>query len=254
MDKQVKRFIETHKDLINKEDWKTFYENACKEFEQGSPHRVIHIGQITDLLFKADIDPLEKLTTVPPYYLAGQKLDNNTFIVPSWCIEIGRGAFDATNLESINLPNEVEVLGDGAFNSCMSLQSITLPSNMIKLGNRCFNRCISLTSIIIPDKVKVLGEGCFSGCKDLANVTLGNGVTTIRAYAFNYMDSLQTITIPSSVQVIEVDAFYHNKALKELIYKGTVEQWNTITQLRNVCRDTPCTIKCLDGELHPFNP
>ena len=50
---------------------------------------------------------------------------------------------------------------DGAFSGCMSLPSIELPKQLEYIGNYAFDNCHSLSKIVIPSKVTYIGEMAF---------------------------------------------------------------------------------------------
>lgn len=74
MTKAIKEFLEKYVPLIKEEDWGTLY------FKADSELRNIQIGELTQILLNANIDPLEKLTTVPPHYLDRSSIE--TFCIP----------------------------------------------------------------------------------------------------------------------------------------------------------------------------
>ena len=53
---------------------------------------------------------------------------------------------------------------DGAFSGCMSLPSIELPKQLEYIGNYAFDNCHSLSKIVIPSKVTYIGEMAFAYC------------------------------------------------------------------------------------------
>lgn len=53
---------------------------------------------------------------------------------------------------------------DGAFSGCMSLPSIELPKELEYIGNYAFDNCHSLSKIVIPSKVTYIGEMAFAFC------------------------------------------------------------------------------------------
>ena len=72
------------------------------------------------------------------------------------------------------------------------------------------------------------------GCSEEASGTLtipstldGLPVTQISDYTFMYCTNLTSITIPKSVVKISSEAFT-DSGLKEIIYEGTIEDWERI--------------------------
>ena len=66
------------------------------------------------------------------------------------------------DITSINIPNSVESIGNGAFSWHKSLTSINIPDSVESIERGAFDSCTSLKSINIPDSVKSIGEDAFS--------------------------------------------------------------------------------------------
>ena len=93
---------------------------------------------------------------------------------------IGDYAFSGCEkLTSITIPSSVQTIGSYAFNSCISLESITIPENVTSIGNSAFTNCYKFTSIAIPSNVTSIGNSAFSGCIGLNSIEISNGVKTI---------------------------------------------------------------------------
>ena len=159
---------------------------------------------------------------------------------------------ECTKLTSITIPDSVNSIGSSAFSGCNSLEELTLPSlfdqeisyyfnssvpsslkkvtiNSGDIPGYAFSNCSSLTSITIGNNVTSIGDSAFRGCSSLASITIPDSVTSIGDYAFSHCSSLTSITIPGSVTSIDNFAFYDCSSLTSVFYKGTAEQWNTIS-------------------------
>lgn len=97
----------------------------------------------------------------------GAQGDIVTATIPDGVTEIARrgfaGCYDLTSVDT----NDVQVIGDGAFESCQSLTSITLHNGLLSIGEMAF-RELPLTAITIPDSVQEIGFFAFDGCQFLA--------------------------------------------------------------------------------------
>jgi hypothetical protein len=117
-------------------------------------------------------------------------------------------AFSSSSLQSILIPNNVEILGLECFSYCGSLSSITFESNshLTRIESKTFYDS-SLQSILIPNNVEILGSKCFSNCFSLLSITFESNsrLTRIESEAF-YRSSLQSILIPSTILFIASDA------------------------------------------------
>ena len=70
------------------------------------------------------------------------------------------------------------------YQNCTSLTSVIIPENVELIGNGAFSRS-GLTSINIPNSVKEIGAHAFLRCPNLTRVNIGNGVTSILTQAFH---------------------------------------------------------------------
>lgn len=90
----------------------------------------------------------------------------------------------------------------------------------------------------------------------IRSVIIENGITSIGEYTFPYM-TLNNIHLPDSIEYIAANAFINcNNSSSDsitIIYKGSIEQWNSIKKEENWCdehsKSSIKTIKCSDGEI-----
>ena len=86
---------------------------------------------------------------------------------------IGGGAFWlCSGLNSINIPNKVQKIGQHMFSGCSSLKNITIPDSVTSIEYAAFENCTGLTSIVIPKSVVKIGERVFSGCNNLVEMAV----------------------------------------------------------------------------------
>lgn len=78
-----------------------------------------------------------------------ESLENVT--VSSALISIGEGAFAASGLLEIELPDSLREIGVGAFACCNDLSEIILPGNVTSIGACAFMGCGNLTGFTVQD-------------------------------------------------------------------------------------------------------
>ena len=197
--------------------------SGCKEL-----NNVNYIGEIDKW---AEIDFYDSGSN--PLYYAKKLYINDKLVTEvnlTSVTKISSYAFEyCRSLTSINIPDGVTSIGNGAFWGC-SLTSIKIPDGVTSIGNSAFRDCSSLTSISIPDGVTSIEEYAFYGCKSLTSIKIPDGVTSIGEYAFEWCTSLTDVTIGNGVTSIEEYAFGYCANLKTINYKGDKEQWDSISK------------------------
>ena len=166
----------------------------------------------------------------------------------SQLVTIPDSSFSYTNLQSIELPDSVNI-GRTAFQDCEALKTVIIGENAT-IGESAFSGCISLESITMGDNV-TLATSCFSGADKITQVIIPDGTTSIPGYAFTSCDLLTTVTIPASVTDIYYRAF-RSCPISTINYLGTKEQWNAINKIDGWDeRVGDYTVVCTDGNIIP---
>lgn len=123
----------------------------------------------------------------------------------------------------------VTEIGDYAFYNCTSLTEIVIPDSVTSIGSKAFFQCASLTEIVIPKSVTTIGSSAFSYCTSLEEIVILEGVESVGEGAFQYCTSLKKIVIPEGVKEIGNFAFHKCDELTTVYYRGSKEQWDSIT-------------------------
>ena len=76
----------------------------------------------------------------------------------------------------------------------------------------------------------IIPKYAFLNCTNLESVTIGNSVTSIGQGAFSGCSALKSVTIGNNVRSIGEGAFWVCKNVANIYYKGTEEQWNSISK------------------------
>ena len=79
MNKEIKEFIEDNKDLIEENEWDELYE----KLDTIKPFQLSLIGEFTEILLQAHIDPLEYMKEVPAFYLDRRTVPYESYSLPS---------------------------------------------------------------------------------------------------------------------------------------------------------------------------
>ena len=91
-------------------------------------------------------------------------------------------------LTSIEIPSQVEIIGEEAFQDCTSLEIVTFEKGSIlkTIDKSAFSNCTALSSIQIPATIESIEYRGFSGCSSLTAVSFGQNtnLSTIGEFAF----------------------------------------------------------------------
>lgn len=166
---------------------------------------------------------------------------SGSYKIPSTVKTIYYCAFEQTNLSSIDLGNNVQIIADGAFNLCRYLTKITIPKSVTYVGRQalsnltnlktadlqCSNAkfdgsifCYSsgLESVKIAEGIKSFGStgNAFCLCTSLKSVTLPKSFETINGQDFAACESLTSVTFGGNETSIGGSAFADCKSLKSI--------------------------------------
>lgn len=141
MIREIKECIEKHIDLIESEKFEELYKL------QGTWSSFELVGDFTETLLDAGINPADYMKEIPPYYLYGTKIKFYT------------------------IPDNITSIGDAAFSKCNELTDITIGNNVEYIGNSAFGWCSGLKNVIIGNGVKSISRGAFYKCDKLESIT-----------------------------------------------------------------------------------
>ncbi|CAK9104946.1 Putative surface protein bspA-like (TvBspA-like-625) [Durusdinium trenchii] len=196
------------------------------------------IGEVKQLL-KAELHPsdddfVRRLSTVE-VLLEGKKLDDDTETAKSAgvsptsevrvlftsmtreCTSRKEAGCDVSDLLDVSIPDNVTVIGSGAFESSGSLIRVTIPGSVTRIGTCAFKSCTSLSCVALPEALTEIGGYAFIGCSSLEHVRIPRKVTRIGEGAFAGCASLTILTIPDSVTEIGEGAFARCSSLKHVV-------------------------------------
>lgn len=106
----------------------------------------------------------------------------------------------ASSLESVVLPSQVSVIGDGAFFECSSLKRINLPQTVRSMGESVFSYS-GITEFTVPESLKTIEAQAFRECRALRQITLHAGVERIGDDAFENCYFLHEIYNNSALDI-----------------------------------------------------
>ena len=180
--------------------------------------------------------------------------------IPKGVTEIGDFGLAGNGLTAVTLPDGLQSLGRGAFDTCTSLTNTTLPAAITAVPGKCFANCTKLLNVKYAGTVTAIGERAFEGCKSLTAAPIPETVTELGASAFTGCTALTDVTLPAGVTAIPDGCFQGCTALKDMKLPGTVTSvghnaFTGCTALKDVrCYGAPPTVEPAGAAEHSFEP
>ena len=186
---------------------------------------------------------------------------------------IGSSAFEnCETLEDIQIPSSVTSIGQDAFNNTkwynskdgliyindilyryrddnLSDTTIDIKEGTKSVSTCAFASCNKIVNVTIPYGIERISERMFLWCDNLKNVSIPDSVKKIDEYAFQGCKSMTEITLPNSVTRIEDGIFYNCSKLTSVTFKGTKEEWNSISKYNWNAGSSVQKVICTDGEI-----
>lgn len=116
-------------------------------------------------------------------------------------------------LLSIQLPADVDSIGDNAFYGITSLKNILLPNQLKKIGFRSFYGCSSIDTISLPLNLQIINSECFKNCKALKQiVNLNPNPIAITSDVFSAMtyNTCKLIVPDNSIELYKAKDVWQN--------------------------------------------
>ena len=67
-------------------------------------------------------------------------------------------------MRDVELPLELETIGDDSFHGCASLPELVFPYGFKEVGNTAFCGCSSLRKLTFPASLEKIGDRAFTKC------------------------------------------------------------------------------------------
>lgn len=132
--------------------------------------------------------------------------------VPDGVEAIRSMAFYGSQIEGVDVPSSVTVIGASAFEKCARLRRADMPG-VTQLGKCAFKYCGALESYSTSQDITVIPQEAFEECKSLTAVKLPSTVTTIVMRAYKNCPAIASVEFPIGLTEIGKEAFEGCKAL-----------------------------------------
>lgn len=126
-----------------------------------------------------------------------------TVRLPEGLKSIGQGAFTASGVKDVAIPESVDSIADDAFMRCYRLCEIILPSSLRVLGKRAFANCTKLSSVAFTSgcRLETLSESVFENTMigftaNFGDLSLCQGIDD---YALAHCMNIENVALPPAL-------------------------------------------------------
>lgn len=134
---------------------------------------------------------------------------------------IPKYAFKETTAITLNIPKEIEFVGDYAFAMIHDLQKIDIHAKY--LDERAFSHNDDLLFANIGSETTDSSTGIVQYCNKLTCINIGTNMKTIQYAAFSNNPSIYHINIPSNIKTIDTVAFAYDNNLTSIVLNEGLE-------------------------------
>lgn len=181
------------------------------------------------------VNPLKlpsKLTEIKEYSFVGLKgiygvtrrWNNGSFTVefPASLRIIGQHAFEKNELDTINLPENLDSLGEYAFHNSVELRTLTIGNKLRNIPSFAFSDSPNLVTLTLGNSIETIDSWAFMNSKKINQLNLPNSLKTIGVEAFAGIDSLRQVTLPAGIESVKKYAFGSCPNLVLITFSGNV--------------------------------
>ena len=90
-------------------------------------------------------------------------------IIKEGVTAIGERVFEGEEMQEIEFPRSLKLIGFSAFANCKNLKEVIIPDGVTHIGSEAFRDCKNLESVSIPTTVEKI-EIVFCNCPNLRKV------------------------------------------------------------------------------------
>ena len=168
--------------------YQAFKESSITSIKIGGNIRAIDAGAFEDCKSLTSVIWNDHCKTIPNRCFS-RCVSLSTFDL-SGVESIGKWAFEGSGLQKVDLPRNIQEVGDSAFSDCRALKAVHWTAQNKNIPQRCFANCASL-SIFDFSSVESIDDGAFAE-SGLQEVNLPHNIQEVGELVFRECKSLKT--------------------------------------------------------------
>lgn len=139
--------------------------------------------------------------------------------IPEGVTEIAGGCFNfCGELSKVTLPSTLKILGDSSFRRCINLESIDIPAGVEMIGPRPYDSQKPQVCHVANSNVLI---GSVLYCEGVEDIVIPEGITELPAFCITRKRYLETLTLPSTLRKISSEGIVDCEALETVTVKSS---------------------------------
>ena len=144
---------------------------------------------------------------------------------------IATAAFTENEMQTVIMPNTIEVIGDSAFYGCtnlMQVKGMDECTSLTSIERAAFAYCDRLVSMKLPDNVQIIADHAFYMCRYWRDATIPKNTQQVGSCAYAGCIMIKEVYIPKSVKTIGDAAFVTCEQLTDIIVDEANPYWISV--------------------------
>ena len=189
---------ETQK-YIKEQDFTALFDKATTIIALGEGRLV---STVAEILIKSGIDIMAALHAIPPYFLT------------------------ESNLQSIDIGSNIEVIKAAAFADCSDLKEVNIQGNNLSIIEKyAFSNCNKLKKINFPKSLTAIDRYAFEYCTSLKEITYAGTIEELKQ--IKHFQKMCSIAHVDSSSIFENNIVFHCTD-GDVKYSSGIERWKKL--------------------------
>ena len=156
------------------------------------------------------------------YYAFAENSSVKSVVIPNSVTSIGRYAFnDCFGLEELVLSENITEIREHSF-AYTKIKTLNIPENVTTIWDGAFYSCKKLSQVNLNDGLKTIASNAFAYCDSIKHIDFNEGLQTIGDNAFYDCDGLTEVTLPSSLTYCTSSPFTNCRNLKKINARSVI--------------------------------
>ena len=156
------------------------------------------------------------------YYAFAENSSVKSVVIPNSVTSIGSYAFNnCSGLEELVLSENINDIREYSF-AYTKIKTLNIPEKVSQIKEGAFYSCNKLSQVNLNNGLKTIASSAFAYCDSIKHIDFNEGLQTIGNDAFYDCDGLTELTLPSSLTYCTASPFTNCRNLKRINARSVI--------------------------------